>query len=274
MSYPTPPFIRARIRHTRKNHVNDPAPQSALREWRTHMASHTRLASFAGAAAILAVMGPFNTDEVMRLVPRLAYWAVIVTVCYSIGYASNLLAEHWAKSKGVIVRIAIAAPLTSLGVLAFIYLLNGLAIGFWPTGFTLLILAVNVLVISSIITVVFYVANLEQDAASPPAPPALLDRLPFDKRAPLVAVSVEDHYVRIRTTKGEELVLMRLADAMREVGDITGLQVHRSHWVALDQVRAASRKGDGAVLSMSHGPDIAVSRSNVTKIKEAGLLPK
>jgi len=238
------------------------------------MAYPTRLASFAGAAAILTLMGPFNTDEAMRLVPRLAYWVVIVTVCYSIGYAANLLAEHWAKSKGVISRILIAAPLTSIGVLAFIYLLNGLAIGFWPSGMALITLAVNVLVISSIITVVFYIANLDQEAASPPQPPALLERLPFEKRAPLVALSVEDHYVRIRTTKGEEMVLMRLADAMREVGDTSGLQVHRSHWIALDQVTAATRKGDGALISLTSGEDIPVSRANVPAIKEAGLLPK
>ncbi|MDR9427029.1 MAG: hypothetical protein RI538_08240 [Salibaculum sp.] len=53
--------------------------------------------------------------------------------------------------------------------------------------------------------------------------------------------------------------LMRLADAMREVGDTRGAQVHRVHLVAFDQVRAARREGD---------------RTNLPKVKEAGLLPR
>ncbi len=85
---------------------------------------------------------------------------------------------------------------------------------------------------------------------------------------------MEDHYVRIRTTKDEDMILMRLADAIKEVGATSGLQVHRSHWVSLDQVTAATRKGDGALLNMSSGPDIPVSRANVAAIKEAGLLPR
>jgi DNA-binding LytR/AlgR family response regulator len=98
--------------------------------------------------------------------------------------------------------------------------------------------------------------------------------LPLQKRAPLVALSVEDHYVRIRTTKGEAMILMQLGDAIREVGDTPGLQVHRSHWVALDQIRAVTRKGDGAIVSLRHGPDVPVSRANLPKLREAGLLPR
>ena len=101
-----------------------------------------------------------------------------------------------------------------------------------------------------------------------------LGRLPLAKRGPLVSLSVEDHYVRIRTRQGEEMVLMRLADAVRETRGVVGLQVHRSHWVALDQVRGAARRGDGAVLTMSTGPDIPVSRANVAAIRDAGLLPR
>nr|WP_301270752.1 MULTISPECIES: LytTR family DNA-binding domain-containing protein [unclassified Roseobacter] len=128
-----------------------------------------------------------------------------------------------------------------------------------------------------IITFVFDVADRQTrsvppDDEAPPAP--LLDRLPLEKRGPLVALSVEDHYVRVRTTKGEEMVLMRLTDAIREVGATAGLQVHRSHWVALDAVRSARREGDRAILTMSHGGDIPVSRSRLADAKSARLLPR
>ena len=93
-------------------------------------------------------------------------------------------------------------------------------------------------------------------------------------RGALVALSSEDHYTRIRTTRGEELVLIRLADAIREAEPVKGLQVHRSHWVALDHIAAARRDGDRAILRLSIGSDIPVSRANVARLREAGLLPR
>lgn len=235
------------------------------------MAAPARLAGLLGAAVILALMGPFNTGDVMRFVPRLAYWAAIVLLCYCVGYFGNIAGDRLAGAKaGILRRAAFCIPLTAIGVLAVVYGLTGLAIGFWATGTSLALLTLNVAVISAIITVVF----LMVDHSTPDQPPALLDRITFAKRAPLVALSVEDHYVRITTTKGDDLVLMRLSDAIKETGQIAGFQVHRSHWIALDQVTDATRKGDGALLSMSHGPDIPVSRANIPKIKEAGLLPR
>ncbi|MBU2993873.1 LytTR family DNA-binding domain-containing protein [Octadecabacter sp. 1_MG-2023] len=240
------------------------------------MAQPTRVASLLGAAIILTVMGPFNTDEAMRHLPRFAYWGTIVVLCYSVGYFGTLTADRLAGPRsGLLPRLLIATPLTGVGVFAVVYILNGLAVEYWATGRDLVIIAANVVVISSIITTIFFVANssAKQDAVQP-APPPILDRIPFDKRGPLVALSVEDHYVRVRTTKGEDMVLMRLCDAIKEVGDTVGLQVHRSHWIALPQVTAANRKGDGAVLTLTDGPDVPVSRANVGKLKEAGLLPR
>ncbi|SMX32957.1 CO-responsive transcriptional regulator RcoM [Octadecabacter ascidiaceicola] len=240
------------------------------------MVEPTRVASFLGASLILAIVGPFETDTAMLALPRFAYWGIIVVLCYSVGYFGNIYADHLAGPRaGLLRRLFVAVPLTAIGVLAVVYILNGLALNYWATGRELVVIASNVIVISAIITAVFYVANSHNAKTEIPASgPSLQDRIPFDKRGSLISVSVEDHYVRVRTTKGEEMILMRLADAMREVGDTPGLQVHRSHWIALDQVTSVARKGDGAVLSMSQGPDIPVSRANISKIKEAGLLPR
>nr|WP_255618484.1 LytTR family DNA-binding domain-containing protein [Roseibaca sp. Y0-43] len=109
---------------------------------------------------------------------------------------------------------------------------------------------------------------------TPPARPAILDRLPLEKRGALLALSVEDHYVRVQTSNGTELLLMRLSDAIRETGDLAGAQVHRSHWVAFPAVQTARRDGDRAVLTLKDGTEIPVSRANLPKLKEAGLLPR
>jgi len=239
------------------------------------MAQPARAASLLGTAAVLTLIEPFNTGEVMRTLPRFAYWAALVGLSYCGGYVASALADRLAPSN-VIKRIAIAGPVTGVIVLALVYLLNGLAVGFWATGRDLAVLSANVIVIAMIVAAVFQIAHHTRDdtATAQPDTPPLLDRLPFDKRAALVSLTVEDHYVRIRTTKGEEMILLRLADAIREVGATRGFQVHRSHWAASDQITLATRKGDGAVLTMAHGPDIPVSRANVAKLKEAGLLPR
>ncbi|MCW1932118.1 LytTR family DNA-binding domain-containing protein [Pararhodobacter zhoushanensis] len=96
-------------------------------------------------------------------------------------------------------------------------------------------------------------------------------RLPLDKRGALISLSVQDHYVEVVTLRGRELLLMRLSDAIAETGGDVGLQVHRSHWVALDQVRAARREGARGVLTLSDGREIPVSRTYAAAAKAAGL---
>ena len=58
--------------------------------------------------------------------------------------------------------------------------------------------------------------------------------LPFDKRGKLVFLRASDHYVIVRTSKGEHELRMRFADALERLGSARGLQVHRSFWVAQD----------------------------------------
>jgi len=67
---------------------------------------------------------------------------------------------------------------------------------------------------------------------------------------------------------------MRLSDAIRETGSAAGLQVHRSHWVALDAITQVRKKGDGAILTLRDQTEVPVSRSNMSAIKEAGFFPK
>jgi DNA-binding LytR/AlgR family response regulator len=94
---------------------------------------------------------------------------------------------------------------------------------------------------------------------------------PLRQRGKLLALIVEDHYVDIVTDRGKALVLMRLADAMREAGTVAGLQIHRSHWVALDAVVKAHRSDGKLILELSNGLRLPVSRGYLPAVKEAGL---
>jgi hypothetical protein len=88
---------------------------------------------------------------------------------------------------------------------------------------------------------------VQTHAAAPGAKPArFIDRLPFKLRgAAIRAVSSEDHYLRVHTDRGSDLILMRLSDALTELEGLEGAQTHRSWWVAKDAVLDVSRGDAG-----------------------------
>lgn len=97
------------------------------------------------------------------------------------------------------------------------------------------------------------------------------DRLPVKLRgAAIRAVQAEDHYLRIHTDRGSDLILMRLSDALDELEGLEGAQTHRSWWVARDAVRDVAR-GDGrATLTLDGGLSVPVSRRYARALREAG----
>ena len=109
--------------------------------------------------------------------------------------------------------------------------------------------------------------------AAPPAaePPRFLERLPVRLRdAEIYAVQAEDHYLRVHTSKGSDLILMRLTDAVVELDGIEGAQTHRSWWVARAAL-ADARRGDGrAVLKLKDGTEAPVSRTYARELRDAG----
>ena len=227
----------------------------------------------AGVAAVLGIAGPFDTGAVMPLLPRLAYWLVVVTMTYAIGYFTSEALGRWIGP-----RLPVPAKIAAIGLVAglaiglFMIALNGAVFPVRSSWSDLPPFLATTCGIAAVVTAVMYYAGPEATPES--QTPAILERLPLDKRGPILALSVEDHYVRVRTAKGEEMVLMRLSDAIRETGPTPGLQVHRSHWVATSAVTAARRIGDRAVLTLTSGDEIPVSRSNLPQVRDMGLLPK
>ena len=135
------------------------------------------------------------------------------------------------------------------------------------------------IVVSALLTTgAWAIERLMQKPLTPPpaqpgatGPPAFVERLPVRLRsAELYAIESEDHYLRVHTSAGQELILMRLADAVRELAGVEGLQTHRSWWVAKHGL-ADVVKGDGRlVLKLKSGAEAPVSRTYAKAVKEAG----
>ncbi len=83
-------------------------------------------------------------------------------------------------------------------------------------------------------------------------------------------MEAEDHYLRLHTSRGSDLILLRLADALDELDGIEGARVHRSWWVARDAVQAAVRD-DGRTSLRLKGDILApVSRTYVKALRAEG----
>ncbi|HYC04938.1 MAG TPA: LytTR family DNA-binding domain-containing protein [Azospirillaceae bacterium] len=110
----------------------------------------------------------------------------------------------------------------------------------------------------------------------PPADPAPAAAAPFLKRVParlgteLLALETEDHYLRIHTPLGSDLVLCSLGEALAGLPPDMGLRVHRSWWVAASAVAGSEREGDRLLLTLSGGLRVPVSRTYMLAVKERG----
>lgn len=106
-------------------------------------------------------------------------------------------------------------------------------------------------------------------ATGEPAPtdPALRARLSAGFRSSIIALQSEDHYVRVHGEHGSELVLMRLRDAVAEMGGVSGEQVHRSWWIARHGVAGVEKSGRSWVVHMTNGKTAVVSRQSVDRLE-------
>jgi hypothetical protein len=249
--------------------------QLALRDLRDEFSHPPTLAALAGVAVVVGISGPFGTLDAFSVLPRMAYWALVVPLTYGAGFLGTRAAHPYLPRGPRALRIALAALGSAIAVTLVLGTLNtglGLNLGSardLALGFTAVY--VICLVIETVGTVLQTHAAKQSTA---PQTPALLSRLPLEKRGALLAITAEDHYITVITTKGREMLLMRLSDAMAEAAPVTGLQIHRSHWVALAGVVSVARLGDGAEALLIDGDRLPIARARMTDARASGLLPR
>ena len=79
---------------------------------------------------------------------------------------------------------------------------------------------------------------------------------------------MSDHYVEVVTTVGRCTILMRLADAVAELGD-QGVRVHRSYWVAYAHVEGWTKRNQRTLLRLTGGNTVPVSRTYLSAMQAA-----
>ncbi|MFN3512879.1 MAG: LytTR family DNA-binding domain-containing protein [Phenylobacterium sp.] len=221
------------------------------------------------AGLFLAWSGAFGMDR-LPLGGRLAYWLPLMVLGSVWGGVAARLAfgaepdgsRLWLRT--LLAGLVIAGPFTGV-----VWIATTLALGVRFSALGLVSLFSSVLAISLVMTAINVLAASRRTADPIAPPPRFLERLPLKLRgAEIWAVEAEDHYLRLHTSKGQDLILMRLSDAVAELEGIEGAQVHRSWWVAREAIVDAAR-GDGrAVLTLKDGSQVPVSRTYAKMLRE------
>ena len=229
----------------------------------------------------LATTGAFGSANA-PYVQRLAYWVLMMILGGLWGHLCSRIVTRFINVDDrpwltvAVMTAVITGPLsvivwaaTGLFFAQKLYPLAALPQLFGPVlVVTLAVTTVNVF-LGRAQPVQTHAAPASPAPASPP-PVRFLDRLPLKLRgATLHAVQAEDHYLRLHTDRGSDLILMRLSDAVEELEGLEGARTHRSWWVARSAVRGVDR-GDGrATLTLENGFSAPVSRRYARTLREA-----
>ena len=222
----------------------------------------------------LTFSGAFGTDDA-PLAVRLAYWMTLMALGYAWGafVAGYVFRDGRWRTGHRWLGVAVAALAMSIPFTGVVWFASRLMFGADIPLEDLPFLFGPVLLVSLAITALNMLIEAGRTTHAGPAPPKFLARLPLKLRgAEVWAVEAEDHYLRLHTSKGQDLILLRLADAVAELEGIEGAQVHRSWWVARDAI-ADAKRGDGrATLTLKDGSEVPVSRTYAGMLREKGWI--
>lgn len=221
------------------------------------------------AGLVLAILAPLGSRG-LALPVRLVFW---IGLCFVGGCGANiadiLVSRLKAKPNPWLMAFYQSVTATIAVALA-LFVLTVMTVGEtgldypWTTVFYIWVISIS-------ISIVGMLSSTKSLQTSQSARPALSDRLAMRLRdADIFALCAEDHYVRVITSKGEELVLMRLLDAIKEVSPTIGLSPHRSWWVAENGVEKLKKKDGKTEIKLKSGQSTPISRNGMKTVKDAG----
>jgi len=238
-------------------------------------------------ALLLALLGPYGTFISMPFGLRLVYWSAAALII-----ALLVRASMWAILRGllpaswpILAKRTAAAALAALPGAFLVGRLHDLMTHgdahTAPFGliyaYTIIPTVLATLVLTRRQAPVAVPQPPPEVTAPAPAPDAAATAQAFVARAVprlgggrLLALEAEDHYLRIHTDRGSDLVLMRLRDAVAELAGVPGLQVHRSFWVAEAGVAQVVRRGQSWQVVVQGGLAVPVSRNYGASLRAAG----
>lgn len=230
---------------------------------------------------VLSLLGPFGSFAA-PLWMRFAYWIPTMALGAGLGASITIWSERTSLfDRRPIARVLAVTTLMTMAMTGVAYGMGILVFGPGSIQFSL-IFVFYVWLITMIVSVISAILRARRTTlAAAPVPPlataipaiALTERLPEKLRgATILALQGEDHYVRVHTDKGSDLILLRLSDAIAAMGATPGARTHRSWWVAKAAIKAVKRTNGRAALALLNDTEAPISRGYAAELREAGWL--
>lgn len=224
---------------------------------------------------VMAELGPYRTLDTPPLL-RTAYWLIAVVGAGLVGIAVD--AALGPRVRGFWARIVVVSLVMTPPVTLFVYALNAVMLDLPRRPWLMPQLGWQVLVVMLLLmtlrALLWRRVVETRTVVAPPLPEAEREfrlRLSAKRRtARLIAIEAEDHYVRVHTDAGSELLSMRFAEAVAELARAHGYRLHRSWWAAADAIEAVRWKRGAGEARLAGGLVAPVSRSCAADLKTAG----
>ncbi len=227
-------------------------------------------------AAILAISGGFGAGG-RTVISRVVYWLSLVSLGATAGvlFGAFVVPRDWFTRRPILCWAVIVFVLSPPMIIAVAFVQALIDQRPFSLAVVWLVTPSTAATTAALCALSFLVRRrdpVETHAAAADAPaPKFLDRLPSKLTGgALWAVEAEDHYLRLHTSLGSDLILMRLGDAIAELEGIEGARTHRSWWVARDAVRRVERDDGRVILHLPDGVAAPVSRAYAKLLRAAG----
>lgn len=242
---------------------------------------------------LIGLLGPFGTFDNPPAI-RMLGWMIWLVAGYLFFRPTGVVADWLCEASGLprfagrlMALVVASVPVTLIVTMMAMRMSFAEALR-WPDFWTMYLYICLISAVASLaMAALFGRADRtgEPATALPPAPALdvqdqgaptssdLVAALPLPAGFGAVhALKGEDHYVRVIGAGVEELMLMRLRDAIEQLGVADGLRVHRSWWVAREAVASVRRDGRTAVLTLAGGREVPVARDMMPQLRAAGWL--
>ena len=261
--------------------------QLTIREMKQQATSPRFWVGLLVVVCILTVSAPFDTETHFNWVQRFFYWGGVAISTYfcAIFVLLVMLRKLKRSGKNELLSRVVASVISALLVVVLVFFINTVIVGIedfhWKA---FLLLGINCMLISLAISTLSFIFNdsLARAKATgenhPPSDPIVAvisndspfyERLPKSLGTDVISLQAQDHYVDVRTALGNELILIRLSDATKELAEKNGIQVHRSWWVTRKHMVELKRIDGKPHLLLSDNSLVPVSRTYLSATKAA-----
>lgn len=225
-------------------------------------------------------LGPFGSFQ-MPLGQRLLYWVIMIGVGHVIFSLTEVLCQKWLANKNLHVYLNLIIT-SMIGAVFLSFFVDWMSHLFFDSSLSfphsLVFYYPKVLILSLILNLFGHLLDLARAAKPTMSPPQedddnnFIKRLPLQLGTQLICFSMEDHYLKVYTKRGDHMMLMRMKDALMELENYPGMQVHRSWWVALDAIKQVKKQSRKATLILDNEMEVPVSQKYLPQLKKHGLL--